>query len=713
MKSSLHKQAAPMEKVDAFDDQADFVFLVDQPNGALDEICNVAAQLLHVQLALILLPTDGGALVVAPDMFRGVILPLGGTLQSTSEEDWRCALIGVSSGAPVCFHAATPLSDEDGAQIGALCVLDAFPREATALARKRLASLASLAANEMCNRLLLHEAERRDLLSIQTARLARIGTWEHNIEARRTMWSEEMRRLFEVPDGAEPPSSEEVFGRVVNEADQIWLRDGLTLLDPRYEDDREIEFRLPSGGTRWIRLRGACERRNGTPVRFYGSMQDITETRTNRLEIERLAYRDSLTGLPNRAYFNIQFQQEIERAKISGAKVGLILLDLDYFKDVNDTLGHDAGDALLCSVAERMRSAYRSSDTIARLGGDEFAIILPDLKKGEELDRLTRTLIELLRSPVEHAGQVFTISASIGGAVYPCDDDQPSQLLKNADIALYEAKSAGRNRFVAFEPTMRANVETRVELLREVRIGLQRGEFSLFYQPVVDIALNAVTGFEALMRWTHPTRGLLSPAAFMAAFEDKDLAPVIGEFTLDSAMRQMRAWLDDGIGFGRVAVNISAAQFRMPDLAPLIEAKLQHWGVPADRLTIEVTENVYMGWGADLVGDTVRRLHKSGVQIALDDFGTGYASLANLKQFPIDRLKIDKSFVQNEQDADIVRAVITLGASLGMKTVAEGVEAPEQLAFLAQAGCNQVQGYHYAKPMPGGDVPAFLARFTG
>jgi EAL domain-containing protein (putative c-di-GMP-specific phosphodiesterase class I) len=258
---------------------------------------------------------------------------------------------------------------------------------------------------------------------------------------------------------------------------------------------------------------------------------------------------------------------------------------------------------------------------------------------------------------------------------------------------------------------MRETVENRSRMLREVRSGLSRDEFVLYYQPVVDIAPETVTSFEALMRWNHPQRGLLGPDAFMEAFEDKDLAMLLCDVTFDTAMKQMRAWLEQGIAFGRVALNVSAAQFRTPDLAEQIEKKLKHWGVPPSCLTIEVTENVYMGWGSDVVGETVRRLHESGVLIALDDFGTGYASLSNLKQFPIDRLKIDKSFVQNAGDNAIVQAVINLGSSLGMEVVAEGVEGVDQLKFLTASGCHQVQGYHFGRPMPAVEVPTFLRSF--
>jgi EAL domain-containing protein (putative c-di-GMP-specific phosphodiesterase class I) len=351
---------------------------------------------------------------------------------------------------------------------------------------------------------------------------------------------------------------------------------------------------------------------------------------------------------------------------------------------------------------------------VARLGGDEFAVILRGLHGEADMIRPIQALQSLLERPIEHSGRSFTISASIGAALHGDPDADPSHMVKNADIALYRAKDEGRNRSVVFQPSMRSELEQRIELLRDVRAGIAANEFVLFYQPVVDVRSGGgVVGFEALMRWAHPEQGILAPVRFMAAFEDQDLSLKLGHVALETALKQMREWLDAGVEFGRVAVNISSAQFRSGRLAEEIQERLARWNVPCDRLTIEVTENVYMGWGADVVSNTVRKLHDVGVMIALDDFGTGYASLANLRQFPIDRLKIDKSFVQNTEDDAIVRAVITLGTSMGMKVVAEGVEDQAQLDILTGHGCDQVQGYHFSRPMPAADVPGFLTGFVG
>ena len=543
-------------------------------------------------------------------------------------------------------------------------------------------------------------------------RIIGVGGWQLDMESQTLLWSPETHRIFGVgPE--ETPRPCLMTGLLASDARED-VRRGVEML-VRYGSrlDCEFELYIERRGSRWVRCTAEAEMNGEQVIRITGALQDVTRQRDHAAEIEDLAFRDALTGLPNRALFQERFAAAVATARRQGEKVGLIMLDLDHFKDVNDTLGHDAGDALLRSVANRLLSTFRRTDTVARLGGDEFAVILPGVRGPEDLERPTRLLMELLGSPMQHGGNSLTISASVGVALYPHDDEDAGQLLKNADIAMYRAKDTGRNKIVSFRPEMRSDLERRINLLREVRDGVQAGEFVLYYQPLVSIAEpRKVTGLEALMRWNHPRRGLILPGEFLTAFEDPECSLALGEVALDRAMAQMRDWLDQGVEFGRVAVNLSASQFRTGDLAESIRRKLEHWRVPAERLTLEVTENVYMGWGSEAVCETVRALHDTGVQIALDDFGTGYASLANLKQFPIDRLKIDRSFVQNRQDAPIVRAVLSLGSSLGMKVVAEGVETDEQLDMLAALGCDQAQGFYFARPMPAQDVAGFLTSFS-
>ncbi len=549
-----------------------------------------------------------------------------------------------------------------------------------------------------------------DLMS-GALRVAGLGAWELDLVRQSMRWSAETFRIFGV-DAQAAPARELMPGLFGPDAREDIRRALERLVQEGVSLDSEFELPTDGGGVRWIRCMAEAEREDGQVIRITGALQDVTSQRRHAAEIEDLAFRDTLTGLPNRTLFHERFAAAVDQARRLGQKVGLIMLDLDHFKDVNDTLGHDTGDALLRLVADRLVSTFRRTDTVARLGGDEFAVILPGVRGAADMERPTRLLMELLRNPLQYGGNSVSISASVGAALYPQDDEDAGQLLKNADIAMYRAKDTGRNKIVAFRPEMRSDVERRIRLLREVRAGVLADEFVLYYQPLVDIAEpRKVTGLEALMRWRHPTRGLLLPGEFLTAFEDPECSLALGEVALNAAMRQMREWMDHGVEFGRVAVNLSASQFRTGDLAETIPRKLEQWRVPAERLTLEVTENVYMGWGSEAVCDTVRSLHDIGVMIALDDFGTGYASLANLKQFPIDRLKIDRSFVQNREDAPIVRAVLSLGSSLGMKVVAEGVETDEQLQMLESLGCDQAQGFYFARPMPAQDVAAFLVSF--
>jgi diguanylate cyclase (GGDEF)-like protein len=540
--------------------------------------------------------------------------------------------------------------------------------------------------------------------------MTKVGSWIWDVRTKSLVWSEETYRIFEVALDVTP--TEKMVTRFWG-GDKTDVAQGIErLVRDRVPLDLEHPIVTAAGSQRWVRSIAEPEITNGAVSRIIGSIQDITDQRQQAAKVERLAFRDSLTGLPNRALFQIRFATAVAEAEQLGSKVGLLILDLDHFKDLNDTLGHAAGDALLRSVSEQLLAVYRGTDSVARLGGDEFAVIIPNVRDANDLMAPTERLRELLRDPHAHDGKRLPISVSIGAALYPEHDRNAAGLLRNAEIALYRAKNAGRNRCVIFEQSMREEVEQRISLLGEIRSGIERGEFVLYYQPLVRIAKpRAVTGFEALMRWKHPARGVLAPDKFLAGLEDPELSLAIGEVALDSAMAQMRAWIDTGIDFGRIAVNLSASQFRGGNLAKAIMAKLERARVPAKRLTLEVTENVYMGWGSDVVADTIRALHEAGILIALDDFGTGYASLTHLKQFPIDRINIDRSFVRDLRDPAIVAAILSIGAGMGIKVVAEGVEDVHQLELLGAMGCDQAQGYYFARPMPATDVPKFLSTF--
>ena len=446
----------------------------------------------------------------------------------------------------------------------------------------------------------------------------------------------------------------------------------------------------------------------GEALSVLSVIKDVSAEVQARSRIETLAYSDPLTGLANRALFQAELNAALGVAEGHALSFGLVMIDVDHFKTFNDTLGHDAGDMLLRGVADGLTQVFDAKDIVARLGGDEFAVILKGARSEGDLARPLDALRQLLREPFRHMGQAVHIGLSIGAVL--CTPDQAcggAEMLKKADIALYRAKALGRDQLVLFAPEMQSQADERLATLREVQAGIIRGEFVMHYQPIVELATDRVCAFEALMRWEHPQRGLLTPAAFNVALEDPDLSLQLGEVALDGALRQMRSWLDQSLEFGRVAVNVAASQFRSGNLVEDVQARLRRWGVPAERLTIEITENIYLGAGSSVVASTVQALHDIGVLIALDDFGTGYASLTNLRQLPIDRLKIDKSFVQ-DNDVSVVKAMISLGSDLGLRVVAEGVETLKQLQSLRSQGCDQVQGYIFGRPVDSSQTTILL-----
>jgi diguanylate cyclase (GGDEF)-like protein len=441
---------------------------------------------------------------------------------------------------------------------------------------------------------------------------------------------------------------------------------------------------------------------------------DITDRKVAEAELWRVANHDALTGLPNRALFQQRLDQALNEAAKNCGRVSLLLIDLDHFKDVNDALGHDAGDALLKRTAACLQSSVRGCDTVARFGGDEFAIVFPQLPTVERAYERAQEIIEKLREPFVYEGRTFASKASIGIAAFPDHGSTAKDLLKDADIALYRAKAQGRNCAVVYTTELRIAVEQRLSLGHDVREALSRGHIIPFYQPKVCLSTGKIIGFEALARWQHPSKGILTPASFGAIFNEPEPAMEVGRHLMARVASDMRVWLDAGLNPGRVAVNLSAAEFMQPDLADYILRLLAEKDIPLKNFEVEVTETVLLGRRSEVAAAILEQLHQQGVLIALDDFGTGYASLTHLKQFPVDHVKIDRSFIMNlEQDAGdeaIVAAVVGLGRSLNLQVTAEGVETEGQAQRLRTLGCQNAQGYLYAKPMNAADVPAFLSK---
>ncbi len=445
------------------------------------------------------------------------------------------------------------------------------------------------------------------------------------------------------------------------------------------------------------------------------SLVDITSRKAVEERIRVAATHDVLTGLPNRALFHASLDAKLTVARQDEGQIGLILIDLDAFKEVNDTLGHDAGDTLLKEVGLRLRSAVEPGDLVARLGGDEFVIIAQCAHDGPSqrcIHRLSANILAALAPTLAVGGRILAPRASLGLALYPEHADNPTDLFTNADLALYAAKASGRNRAMLFVPALRADIEERVTIAREMRTALAEGGLVPFYQPKMALGTDTIVGFEALARWRHPTRGLLAPAAFAAVFDDSEIGIAVGDCLRRQVLDDITAWLALGLDPGRVFFNLSSAQFAQGDLAECILADAQRAGLPTQRLGIEVTETVLLGGHGDRVKPVLERLHAAGIRVALDDFGTGYASLTHLKQYPVDEIKIDRSFVhdleRDANDAAIVTAVLHLGQSLGIDVTAEGVEVAEQALFLKNAGCTYAQGYLYSRPMPSSRVPWFL-----
>jgi len=469
------------------------------------------------------------------------------------------------------------------------------------------------------------------------------------------------------------------------------------------------EFRLArtDGEETWICAMGErFSDISGEEQRMIVVLKDVTEHQRHQRHIEALAFKDPLTGLANRAAFQAAFDQAVVAAK-DGERFGLVMLDLDFFKQINDAMGHDAGDAVLKGVAGQLRRAFRQSDVVARLGGDEFAVLLRGIDDEDALVRPIEALRELLRTPVQHGGESLVIGASIGAALHHLRDEDPRQIFKNADVALYQAKLGGRGRSVVFEPAMRSETDDRRQLMRDVRKGLSEGQFSLAYQPILDLQTRRIDGLEALLRWERPGHGLLAPGQFLAALEDHELGLKLGELTLDMTMAQVRQWTDLGLDPPTVSINISAGQLRNRHLAEDIAGKLSQWNLPANVLALEISESVY---GGGDVAVTISKLDALGVRVTLDDFGAAYASLGNLRRFPINRLKIGKAFVAS-LDEEIIGSILRLGAALGVQVVADGVEAENQLAAIRRQGCAHAQGYYLARPMSAHATGDYLAGF--
>lgn len=424
--------------------------------------------------------------------------------------------------------------------------------------------------------------------------------------------------------------------------------------------------------------------------------------REQQSRLNYMAFHDSLTGLPNRSLFYDRIYHGLARARRGNSKVALMLLDIDRFKNINDSLGHDAGDLMLKAISTRLNEGVRDMDTVARLGGDEFVVVLEGVHDLEDVMFVANKLLVTLARPMEISGHDITSTVSIGVSIFPEDGEDTDELLKHADIAMYKAKEAGKNNCQFYTKGMNATAVNYLLLENDLRRALELNQFTLHYQPQIDLKSGELMGVEALVRWQHPERGLVSPAHFIPLAEETGLIVPIGEWVLREACRQQKIWLDAGKKVGKIAVNLSPRQFRQKNFPGKVEAILRETQLPPEYLELEITESCAMEHAGETINQ-LNQLNQMGMYLAIDDFGTGYSSLAYLQRFPIQKLKIDRSFVtdihDDMNDAAITKTIIGLAHSMQLRVVAEGVETEHQAEWLRQRGCDQAQGFLYAKPM--------------
>ncbi len=441
-------------------------------------------------------------------------------------------------------------------------------------------------------------------------------------------------------------------------------------------------------------------------------IRDISDRKRAEAHIQFLAHHDTLTHLPNRALLLDRIQVMLAGARRNQTEIGIMFIDLDNFKTINDSLGHFAGDELLKRVASRVQACLRGIDLVGRLGGDEFLVVLADLTNAEDIAPVAEKITGAISEPFSLEGQVLSVSASIGVSVFPRDGETPDSLIRNADAAMYLAKEHGRNNWQFFQPSLNKKAFQALALESGIRKAIRQVEFTLHYQPEVHTNTGKPTAMEALIRWKHPELGLLGPDQFISVAEHRGMIVPIGRWVINEAIRQAREWSDLGQAIP-VAINLSAIQFKQKDLVEDIAARLKEHGVSGEMIELELTESLFLA-DVSAMTKTLGRLKDIGVTLAVDDFGTGYSSLSYLKRYPIDKVKIDRSFVRDiprdDDDVAITVAIINLAASLDLRVVAEGVETHEQAHFLEEHQCDFLQGYHISRPLPPADAFAWLTR---
>jgi diguanylate cyclase (GGDEF)-like protein/PAS domain S-box-containing protein len=564
--------------------------------------------------------------------------------------------------------------------------------------------------------------ERTGDLALSESRLASLLSlsadwiWEADREFRLTFVSDGLRHAA----GIEP---DELLARSLLLHEMIVDMPGGALgayeaCVERRQPFREVAGALArvDGNARYLRLSGEpVFDGEGGFAGYRGVGRDVTLFRQAEQKVQELATSDSLTGLPNRNMFMSELNRAIAHARRHESPFAICFIDLDRFKIINDTLGHQAGDELLRGKAARLRSSVRGNDLVARLGGDEFVVLLDGVVGVEAITAVAVKLLKVLAEPVTIGGNSFLVTGSIGIATWPSDGDDPATLLKHADVAMYQAKAQGKNNLQFYTAELADNAARQFELESELRRAIEQDELLLHFQAKFDVANQGVVGMEALVRWMHPARGLVPPMDFIPLAEERGLIVPLGRWVIHAACRQVRDWRASGLAVPPVAFNLSARQFASNSLLHDIEEAMSLYGVSPCNLEVELTESVLMT-DPERADEVLQRLHTLGLRISIDDFGTGYSSLSYLKRLPAQAVKIDRSFISglpsDRNDQAITRAVIAMAHSLGLSVIAEGVETREQLDMLGEMGCDQIQGYLLGRPLPPAEMGQRLARLS-
>jgi diguanylate cyclase (GGDEF)-like protein len=623
------------------------------------------------------------------------------------------------------FYAGVPLALSAGINIGSFCIIDrqpngiddrglrkleAFGKVAVSLLRQaKTTREVSLLTKDLLLQLDVNSSRgtmirrQRDLFE-RASVLAKLGAWELDLRSGITSWSEGMYALHDVDRSFDIQSDR--FLQFYPEPDRSRL---VELMEKSRKDCASYTFEgrmlTAKGQSRWVRIVGDFEMVGSVPVRRFGLWQDISDEKFMVDQLQNLARRDDLTGLFNRRALRDELAKTTHAAERSAPAIGLLSLDIDKFKEVNEAHGSDAGDFCLVVIGRRIQVAAGESGIVARIGGDEFAVLVRNEESEISIGEIARRVLAAIAAPIQWKGHFLYVTASMGIAVrLDADNVVPEDIISEAHLALHDAKASGGRCHKTFHPKLQIVSKARIETLRDVRRALAMRHLELYYQPKVYLADGSHRGFEALLRWHKSAQNVVAPGMFLAALDDPILSKDIGDFVIASAIEQAVKWKQGGVPFGHIAVNLAASQFAETDMALKLIAALKDCGLDPGMIAVEVTENILLSSVSGNVLRACRAFRAEGIKISFDDFGTGYASLSHLRDFPVDVIKIDKSFVsqlvEGENTTVIVNSIVGLAHSLSMEVVAEGVEMESQVSFLKAIGCDQGQGYLFGRPLP-------------